>query len=134
MNLVDGVVQLLQGVEGLAQVIPNAAELPNQSPAAMVDLKVMREDEPEEMGPDQPAIYNIVGVVLAVKYGHDNEASAARDTLVGLVRAAWAVLRQDPTLGGACLSSRVRPAEFGYHKMGGGNWAGAVLLIHCLEE
>lgn len=133
-SLVDAVADLLEGLEGVAEVRRYGLGAPKQSPALVVDLVSEVEDDPQELGAESLILRQTVMVSAVVRVTHLSLAPAARDLALTLARGARRALAADPTLGGACLTSRAGETEHAYPKIDGQDYSLAVTPIEALIE
>jgi|Deesub1362A_J573_1020465.scaffolds.fasta_scaffold01721_3 hypothetical protein len=136
-NLIDAVAAIAEGVEGVLVVHRSSYERVQLTPAVAVELLSLQEDEPRELGaPSEPRRLMVrLSVVVLDRFQPDAAAAvSARDNVVDIQGRLRRALEDDPSLGGAALSSFTRRTRFGWETIGGAHFVVAAVLLDALVE
>lgn len=134
MSEIPAILTLLETFEDFSgRVHDNGLAVPKETPAALVDLATVEDAEPGELGNDKTDTTKNYIISLVVK-AEPGATGAARDSAADIARRVRKALRADPTLGGACQTSRLEPTEHAYVKVGGQDYARALIGLTVLVE
>ncbi len=112
-GLISALVSLLQGIEGLEQVVDTAYGWPGSFPAAVVELAKLAAVAPQELGAAE-VLKTTLTVTVINQIASQDAAASARDKALDLSLQLRKSLYANPTLDGAALAAKPGPAELSW--------------------
>lgn len=134
-ELVARVGAIMQGVEGVAEVLDNAFDKPAQDPAVVVEVTAEQPSGPQEL----PIIALPLGQKIAIGFHvavgrNKGEAAIARDLALDLSRRGRVALANNPNLDGLCQDTLLGPTRVYYASWHGGDYVVAQMDLAALFE
>lgn len=133
--LIDKVADIVAGVQGIQAVHQSSRATLTNTPAAVIEAVCEGQQWERELGSQTLRLELRLSVAILEALPSDPAlVPAVRDRVMTLARACRAALVADPSLEGACLTSRVKRTDFSYTSIGGVDHAQAMTLLEAVKE
>lgn len=133
--LIAQVADILAQVPGIQAVRQSSRAALGDTPAALLEAVCENEQWERELGASSLTLEARLSFAIVEPLPNDPaQVPATRDRVMALARACRAALAVDPSLNGACRTSRIKRTDFSYATLDGVVCAQALTILEAVQE